>query len=308
MPPIKLLYSVYALDNKMLLPAGTVLSAETLESLVSLERRPSDPIFPLLRYDTVREDLLQLLSRPPYSTIVDSRERLAELMALMEPIHLILPVLQSLQHFKRVDFETYRHILMVSSLATLLVKDLLSDLPDQPQQAATGPTHDFGKLCIPLDVLKKSSPLTRTERGIIEHHAAAGYALLIYYLRDIHHLSARVSRDHHERRDGSGYPRGIHLADRIVEIVAVSDVYDALISSRPYRPSPFNNRTALEEITGMAERNEIGWDVVKGLIARNRASKPHYTECSLSREKRGRPPADSLYGVITEENSDKKNP
>ena len=91
--------------------------------------------------------------------------------------------------------------------------------------------------------------------------------------------------------------------DRMVEIVTVSDVYDALISSRPYRPIAYDNRTALEEITAMAERNEIGWNVVRALVARNRKSKPHHSECEVSVEKRGISPPGNVYGVIVEEKS-----
>ena len=119
-------------------------------------------------------------------------------------------------------------------------------------------------------MLKKTTPLTKTERGFIEHHAAAGYVILSYYYKDIQHLACKVALDHHERRDGSGYPRGILLNDPMVEIIAVSDIYDALIKPRPYRSGPYDNRTALEEITEMAEQYKIGWDVIKALFAHNR--------------------------------------
>ena len=107
--------------------------------------------------------------------------------------------------------------------------------------------------------------------------------------------------DHHERRDSSGYPRGIPLQDPIVEIIAVSDIYDALIIPRPYRSTAYDNRAALEEITKMAEQNKIGWDVVKILIAHNRKSKPHYREMKISAEKRATPPLYNVYGIISED-------
>jgi HD-GYP domain-containing protein (c-di-GMP phosphodiesterase class II) len=149
--------------------------------------------------------------------------------------------------------------------------------------------------------LKKTTPLTRREKKIVEHHAAAGYVLLSYYLKDSNDLSAIVARDHHERKDGTGQPRGIRLDDLMVEIVAVSDVYDALISPRPYRPVSYDNRTALEEITGMAERGEIGWDVVKALVAHNRKSKPDFRESSVSGEKRGTPPPGNVHGIVIDD-------
>jgi HD-GYP domain-containing protein (c-di-GMP phosphodiesterase class II) len=189
---------------------------------------------------------------------------------------------------------------MVFALSTLLAKDLIPDYQECIQLSATGPTHDIGKICVPLHILKKTTPLTKTERGFIEHHAAASYVLLSYYYKDRQHLACKVALDHHERRDGSGYPRGILLKDPIVEIIAVSDIYDALIKLRPYRSSAYDNRTALEEITEMAEQNKIGWDVVKVLIAHNRKSNPHYREITISAEKRGTPPSYNVYGIIAE--------
>jgi HD-GYP domain-containing protein (c-di-GMP phosphodiesterase class II) len=79
--------------------------------------------------------------------------------------------------------------------------------------------HDIGKVCVPLEILKKESPLTRDERKNVEHHTIAGYILLSYYSQNVNNIAARVARDHHERRNGSGYPRGINLNDRMQDTV-----------------------------------------------------------------------------------------
>ena len=113
-----------------------------------------------------------------------------------------------------------------------------------------------------------------------------------------------VARDHHERKDGSGYPFCEQLSDDLVEIVAVSDVYDALISSRVYRPISYDNRSALEEITKMAEQGRIGWPVVRALVAHNRRDKPNPDNISVSLEKRGTPPVGNVYGITHEEDYD----
>jgi HD-GYP domain-containing protein (c-di-GMP phosphodiesterase class II) len=167
--------------------------------------------------------------------------------------------------------------------------------------SATGPTHDTGKISVPLHILKKTTPLTKRERGFLEHHAAAGYVLLSYYYKDTQLLACKVALDHHERRNRSGYPRGILLQNPMIEIIAACDVYDALIKPRPYRSGAYDNRTALEEITEMAKQNKIGWDVVKALIALNRKSNPHYKQITISAEKRGTPPSHNVYGMIEEE-------
>ncbi len=307
MPRITLQHPINTLLNQLLFPPGTLLTKEALDAVIDSQRAYSYQTCPLLLYGSVKEDCLNFFSTPPYMTIFLDKKQVNGVLNVLETVHLPIPILQTLDYFKKFDFHTYSHVLMVFALSTLLAKYLIADYQECIQLSATGPTHDIGKICVPLPMLKKTTPLTKTERGFIEHHAAAGYVLLSYYYKDIQHLACKVALDHHERRDGSGYPRGILLNDPMVEIIAVSDIYDALIKPRPYRSGPYDNRTALEEITEMAEQNKIGWDVIKALIAHNRKSKPHYREITISAERRGTPPSYNVYGVIAEgENTDPK--
>ena len=306
MPRLTLRHPICTLDNQSLFPPDTLLTEETLDAFIDSHRAYSYQTYPLLLYGSVKEDCLNFLSTPPYVTFSLEQKEINDLLNLLETVHLPIPLLQSLDYFKQHDFYTYAHSLMVFVLSILLTKDLIPDYQECIQLSATGPTHDIGKICVPLHILKKATPLTKTERGFIEHHAAAGYVLLSYYHKDIQPLACEVALDHHERRDGSGYPRGIQLKHPLVEIITVSDIYDALIIPRPYRSTAYDNRAALEEITAMAEQNKIGWDVVKALIAHNRKSKFHYQEIKISVEKRGTPPPDNVYGMIAEE--EKKDP
>jgi HD-GYP domain-containing protein (c-di-GMP phosphodiesterase class II) len=82
----------------------------------------------------------------------------------------------------------------------------------------------------------------------------------------------------------------------MAEITTVCDIYDALVAQRPYRPISYDNRTALEELTWMAERGEIGWEGVQALVACNRVNKPALSEFQVSFERRGIPPENNLYG------------
>lgn len=298
MSTFKLLHPVYTLDKKQLLPAGSELTPGAEDALISSKGKNHHAIESFMDYGSVKEDILDILGQPPYQVIFSDKEQFANVMNSMETVRHPIPILQSQDYFKEHDFYTYRHILVVFALSLLLTRDLVPDSHERNLTIAAGSTHDLGKICVPIDVLKKSEPLTRVERNILEHHAAAGYVLLCYYLKDRQNLASTVARDHHERLDGSGYPRGIKIRDPIVEIVAACDVYDALISLRPYRPISYDNRTALEEITAMAEKNKIGWDVVKALIAQNRADKPHFSEIKISFDKRGTPPPNNRYGVL----------
>lgn len=301
MTTLRVLYPIYTLDKQQLLSENTQNLTKALATLISSSSPTSYKRHSLLKYGSVRDDLMNFLYEPNYQIIFADRKKALDMLSLLGSAPLILPLLESFDYFKYHDFYTYRHILIVFALSTYLSMDLLPDSEALTKQTLAGPNHDFGKLCVPFDVLQKTNPITRTEKGILEHHAVAGYVLLSYYYRDMHNSFAKVARDHHERRNGSGYPRGIKLKDLIVEIVAISDIYDALISPRPYRSIPYDNRTALEEITTMAENKQLRWKVVKALIACNRKSKPHYSICKISCERRGTPPAKSNYGVIVED-------
>jgi HD-GYP domain-containing protein (c-di-GMP phosphodiesterase class II) len=298
MSELTLDYPVYSIDRRLLLPAGTILLEKDLRALVSSSSADYQKKYSLMKFGSVRKDILDFVSQPPGNTVFSNEKELAEVFALMEQVHLAQPKLDSIEYFKQYDSYTYRHILMVLAYLTLLSKDLVPNYQARVREVATSPLHDFGKVCVPLEILTKASPLTRDERKNLEHHTIAGYILLCYYSQDINHVAARVARDHHERKNGSGYPRGINLNDRMVEIVTICDIYDALTSQRPYRPVSFDNRSALENITMMAERNEVSWEVVQALVGHNRKGKPHFTECIVSLDKRGVIPSGNVYGVL----------
>jgi HD-GYP domain-containing protein (c-di-GMP phosphodiesterase class II) len=82
----------------------------------------------------------------------------------------------------------------------------------------------------------------------------------------------------------------------MVEIIAVSDIYDALVSDRPYRKEAYENRRALEEITEMAATGKIGWEGVRALISHNRETKPAPEACIVSGEKRNPPTPENVEG------------
>jgi HD-GYP domain-containing protein (c-di-GMP phosphodiesterase class II) len=102
--------------------------------------------------------------------------------------------------------------------------------------AQAGLLHDLGKIGIPEGVLRKPGPLSEEEWVVIRRHPLVGARIVapLEFFTD----GAVIVRHHHERHDGSGYPDGLRgeLIPLGARIVAVADVYDALISDRPYRP------------------------------------------------------------------------
>jgi putative two-component system response regulator len=103
-----------------------------------------------------------------------------------------------------------------------------------------------GKIGIPDNILLKPSTLTPEEREIMQQHTAIGYRILSDSGAELLTLAAVLAWTHHERFDGSGYPRGLSSEKIPIEgrIAAVADVFDALTSDRIYRPA-FNVEEAV---------------------------------------------------------------
>lgn len=295
---LKLSFPVDSPDKRLHVPAGTVLSSRALTEIISAHKTVSQKNRYLFKHATIKRDLLHQLKRPPYDLIFSKAPGCREVISMLENFQLPTQVLEMLDYFKTANYYTYCHLLRVFTLSALIARQLLPDDLQWLRFVSTGPTHDIGKTCVPLYLLKKETPLTRAERSSLDHHTTAGYVLLSCFYQDPGHLSALVARDHHERRDGSGTPRGIHLRTILVETVIVCDIYDALISSRSYRPDPYDNRTAIEEITRLAEKKQIGWKAVRSLVGLNRKTSPGAREVTVSIEKRGTPPARNCYGVF----------
>ena len=134
------------------------------------------------------------------------------------------------------DEATEGHTRRVALLA-VQVGEALGMAPARLRTLAVGGLlHDMGKLSVPSAILQKPGPLDDDEFAEIRRHPAAGVRLL----DELGGFGAGVRRlvhDHHERLDGSGYPRGLAARDLDLEtrILAVCDVYDALVSDRVYR-------------------------------------------------------------------------
>ncbi len=297
MPDYRLIHAVTDLAGNLLLAAETPLTRQVMETFVRGQAAATDTCR-LLDYRQIRSDLMGFLAAPPYDLIFSEATRQQALLTIADDIVMPEPVLTSLYHFRELDFYTYRHTLLVFALSILIARELIDDQRTLIQEVLAGPTHDIGKLCVPLAILTKEGPLTETEHAHLRHHTLAGYVLLSYFFQDPAILAAEVARDHHERKDGSGYPLGIAIDNPMTDIIMVSDVYDALISPRPYRPVSFDNRSALEEITRQAAAGSISKTVARVLVALNRRSQPHFSQCVVSTERRGSPPEQNVYGVI----------
>jgi putative two-component system response regulator len=137
------------------------------------------------------------------------------------------------------DDETGAHIDRMSRYAMVLAREQgIETWPLDGLRLATM-LHDVGKIGIPDTILLKAGPLTDEEFAVVKRHPEMGYRLLAESDSEVLRLGASIAWTHHERWDGTGYPRGLARVDIPVEgrIAAVADVFDALTSNRCYRPA-----------------------------------------------------------------------
>ncbi|MDA8227813.1 MAG: PAS domain S-box protein [Desulfitobacterium hafniense] len=135
------------------------------------------------------------------------------------------------------DPYTAGHQYRVAELACAIAKEM--GLPDNEIEeiGIAGKLHDIGKIHVPSDILNKPGRLSDMEMGIIKGHPEIGYEVLNRIPFEI--PVAEIVRQHHERLDGTGYPRGLKGNGILLQakILAVADTVEAMASHRPYRPA-----------------------------------------------------------------------
>jgi response regulator RpfG family c-di-GMP phosphodiesterase len=154
---------------------------------------------------------------------------------LIQREHEALKVLSKTAEYK--DPETGSHISRVAHYSKLMAKGCGLDESEQQLLFYASPLHDIGKVGINDAVLLKPGKLTPDELQIMKQHSHIGYEILKSSKNPYLQAGALIAHTHHEKFDGSGYPRGlegneIHIYGRIT---AIADVFDALTSERPYK-------------------------------------------------------------------------
>jgi cyclic di-GMP phosphodiesterase len=135
------------------------------------------------------------------------------------------------------DEETGHHLHRMSSYCEIVARQMgLSERRGELVRLASQ-LHDVGKVVVPDSILLKHGKLTPEEFEMVKGHAETGFQMLAGSASEVVQLGALIARTHHERWDGSGYPRGLAGGEIPLEgrIAAVADVFDALTSDRVYR-------------------------------------------------------------------------
>ena len=153
------------------------------------------------------------------------------------------------------DYGTGMHITRMSRIAHLIARAARMDPDECELLLHAAPMHDIGKIGIPDAILLKPGPLDPDEWEEMKRHTTIGAELLAGSHSPVVQLGEVIALTHHERWDGSGYPHGLagDATPLVGRISAIADVFDALISERPYKDA-WDHQSAANEIASQAGR------------------------------------------------------
>lgn len=176
---------------------------------------------------------------------------------LMKAIEENDAVAMNIDALKVSDEYTFKHSVDVATMAMIVAKQMKMDEKDVCGIGVAGLLHDVGKSMIPDEILNKPARLTEEEFEIMKQHSVYSYRIL----KEKGELSDEILMgvlQHHEKINGKGYPMKVS-GEQIcsyAKILSVVDIYDALVTERPYKKA-FSQRDAMEMIMSMTEELDI---------------------------------------------------
>ena len=198
------------------------------------------------------------LTKPVSPPVVRARVRTHLSLVRMEELRETR--LQIVQRLGRAaeykDNETGMHVIRMSHFAQLLALAAGHSTAWAEDLLNAAPMHDVGKIGIPDAVLRKPGPLDADEWATMRRHPEIGAEIIGEHPSGVLQLAREIALAHHEKWDGSGYPRGLagEAIPLSARIVAIADVFDALTTRRPYK-EPWPVQEAMSHIAAQAGKH-----------------------------------------------------
>lgn len=234
---------IYGNQGVVLLRENIVLTENILSRLKNMGYTGlyiEDEVSAGIVIEDVVDEGLKLRTAVRLEEIVSSNGSIAEMLPMIQDI------VNSVIKNKDVELSmrnlwghheyTYLHCVNVAILAVSVGIKMNLPMDDLNYLGTAGILHDIGKNKIPAELLDKPGKLTEEEYGILKMHPEYGYEMLTK-AQELNSVTRAGVLQHHERYDGSGYPRGLkgNEISLYARILAVADTYDAMTSDRAYR-------------------------------------------------------------------------
>lgn len=211
----------------------------------------------------VSEGIQYLYNNPESQEFTNTASNITQ--NLMKAINENDAIAVDITALKTCDEYTFKHSVDVATMSMIIAKQRNMSQTDVYNIGISGLLHDMGKSKIPLSILNKPARLNDEEFAVMKKHPLLGYEIL-KEKKEIPQPVAFGVLQHHEKMNGKGYPLGLK-SEQITpyaKIMSVVDVYDALVTERPYKEA-LSQRTAVEMIMSMIE--DLDLDSMKSFLA-----------------------------------------
>ena len=266
---MRLAKPIYNKTGVLLYERNTRLTLQGIESVKNFGLlglyilEPAEPVPPMSEEDLDFERFQTM-------AVFSIREELDNIIAGREPINLKRLANAIITNYGRLDHKitftqnlrsttdyVYKHVINTAILCALISAQAYYTPTEQEELVLAALLHDIGKSKIPNEILNKAARLTDEEFAIMKQHSVYGYRIL----QPKEDLSMEIKLgvlQHHEKMNGKGYPMSVtgDKIDLFARLISVSDIYDALVTERPYK-KPFSPRDAVEMIMSMTEELDI---------------------------------------------------
>lgn len=225
----------------------------------NIERLRTDDRTKVTLSASVRERVAQgiqfVYNNPNSPELMEATDTIAD--ELLNAINSNDAIAIDISALKTSDEYTFKHSVDVATIAMIVAKQQGLSQAQIREIGVAGLLHDVGKTKVPSEILNKPSRLNEAEFMVMKQHSLYGYGII----KDRPEVSPQISLgvlQHHEKIDGSGYPMGVkeHKICPYAKILAVADIYDALVTERPYK-SAYSQRDAVEMIMSMTMELDI---------------------------------------------------
>lgn len=295
---LKITRDIHSITGKLIVSKKESLDIEKLEE-ISKKIIVASKVWVKLKESFLFKDFYLQTQCSPYDTFC-KKCGTQTILNIFGSISLPVSILEEYHFMRLKDEYTYRHSINSALLTICMATQFYEDRQKINQITSSSITHDLGKSRIPSNILHSSKPLSEKDYSLIKEHTIYGAVLCSYYYGNPYIENTIVALQHHEKKDGSGYPMSIKLKEDGVSFIAVADIFDALISKRPYRSEPYDVRGAIDVLCQSVEKGELDEKYIKMMIHLNRKEPEPISKINYSKYYRGYYPKINYYGIRRE--------